>query len=84
MALTELTASLDIITALPDQPSLSATDLKKEFDEGTNIIKDYINDTLTKEQDAINATIPTYALTSGTVAKTAEDGEDGDVYLRYS
>lgn len=42
----ELTANLNIHQSLPDQPALSASDLKKEWDKPANIIKDYLNQTL--------------------------------------
>ena len=42
----KLTENLNIHQSLPDQPSLSAQDLKKEWDKPANIIKDYINNIL--------------------------------------
>lgn len=51
--LTKLAADLDIISLLDDEPNdvggLSAEVFKAEFDKGTNIIKDYINETLLPE-----------------------------------
>lgn len=51
--LTKLTADLDTISLLDDEPNdvggLSAEVFKAEFDKGTNIIKDYINETLLPE-----------------------------------
>ena len=53
MALTELTANLNKIQSLSDQPAMTSTELKQEFDKSGNIIKEYINETLTKELDTI-------------------------------
>lgn len=50
MALTEC-SSISVIQELKDQPPLTAPQLKAKFDEGSNIIKDYINVNLTKEID---------------------------------
>lgn len=49
MSLTKLTADLNIIGGLPDQPTESATQLKEKFDDAGNIIKEYLNNTLTEE-----------------------------------
>jgi hypothetical protein len=56
MALTKLTSSVNIIQTLPDTPNagvggLTATQLKQKFDESANIIKTYVNNTLTTELD---------------------------------
>lgn len=53
MALTELTANLNTHQSLPDQPALTAEELKILWDEAPNAIKDYINQILTKELDNI-------------------------------
>lgn len=53
MALTELTENLNTHQSLPDQPALTAEELKAVWDEAPNAIKDYINQTLTKELDTI-------------------------------
>lgn len=52
MALTELTDNLNIHQSLPDNPTLTAPEIKSKFDEGVNIVKKYINETLTKEIDS--------------------------------
>lgn len=49
MAITKLNDDLNIISALPNRPSAleyAPEDIKAKFDEGTNKIKTYINDTL--------------------------------------
>ncbi len=46
MNLPELENNLNILQSLPNKPTLSAEDLKEEFDKAPNIIKDYINNTL--------------------------------------
>lgn len=53
MALTELTANLNIIQSLSDQPALSADELKQNFDAGANSIKTYINETLLPELNTL-------------------------------
>ncbi len=53
MALTELTDNVNVHQSLPDQPALNAEQLKQEWDKPGNIIKDYINQVLTKELDVI-------------------------------
>lgn len=64
MALTELTANLNKIQSLADQPTLTATELKQEFDKSGNIIKTYINETLTKELDTIISNLQSGASTT--------------------
>lgn len=64
MALTALTTDLNYIAALADEPLLTATLLKQEFDKSGNAIKTYINDTLTDELDtALAAKQPTILYT---------------------
>lgn len=46
MALSNFDGNLNIISVLDDQPALSASQLKTKFDEGTNLIKTWINSTL--------------------------------------
>lgn len=57
MALTQLTDNLNIHQSLPDQPALTATELKQKFDEAANKIKTYINETLTTEIDTLIAAL---------------------------
>jgi hypothetical protein len=89
MATTKLTDDLDIIQALGDKPNqsdgLSAAQMKAKYDEGTNLIKTYINDTLTAEIDTNLATKTelTAAVLSGisddsiTTAKCATEQKRG-------
>ena len=49
MSINKLTADLNIIQTLDNQPSLTPEQLKAKFDEAVNIIKDYINNTLVDE-----------------------------------
>lgn len=49
MSLTKLTENLNKVSSLPDKPTLQADELKAIFDEAGNVIKNYINDTLTEE-----------------------------------
>ena len=53
MALTKLTSNLNSIQSLPNKPSLEAEELKAEFDKSANLIKEYINEILTEEIEAL-------------------------------
>lgn len=53
MALTELTANLNVHQSNPDKPAMSATELKRNFDSAPNSIKEYINETLLPELNTI-------------------------------
>lgn len=56
-ALTPLTDNLNIHQSLPDQPALSAEELKQKFDEAANMIKTYLNETLTSELNTVIASL---------------------------
>lgn len=62
MALTELTENVNNIQALSDRPNaidgLTSAQLKERYDRAGATIKDYINNTLTKELDEILSSIP--------------------------
>lgn len=55
MSFTKLTKDLDIIQKLDDEPNdvggLTASELKKKFDDSGNAIKEYLNETLIPELD---------------------------------
>lgn len=53
MALTELTSNLNIHQSHPDQPALSADELKEDFDKAGNLIKEYLNEILLPELNGI-------------------------------
>ena len=53
MSLTNLTENLNIIQSLPDQPALTSEELKAKFDESSNKIKTYVNETLLPELNTI-------------------------------
>lgn len=56
MSIQKLTEDLNIIAGLDNQPTLTPTQLKAKFDEASNIIKDYINNTLVDAiEDAVEA-----------------------------
>ena len=57
MALTELTANLNVHQSNPDKPAMTATQLKQNFDSASNLIKSYVNETLTKEIDTLVANL---------------------------
>lgn len=49
MSLPKLEENLNIIQNLPNKPTIEAEELKAEFDKGSEIIKEYINEKLLKE-----------------------------------
>lgn len=51
MSLTKFSGNTNNIQSLPDQPSISASELKAKFDKTGAELKDYINNTLTEEID---------------------------------
>lgn len=56
MSLTKFTENMSIISALPDAPTLTASELKAKFDEAGTKIKTYLNNTLTTETEQLVAT----------------------------
>ena len=68
MGLTKLTANVNNIQALSDQPNtidgLTSSELKEKFDKAGADIKLYINEVLTEELDDIVTTIPTNYVTT--------------------
>ena len=89
MSLTKLTADLNIIQALDDEPNdvggLTAAQLKAKFDQAGGTIKTYLNETLTPELDTALAgkvgtgiTVNGHAL-SGNVTVTKGDIGLGNV-----
>lgn len=53
MALTKLTDNLNNVQSLANKPPLEAEELKAVFDKSGNSIKDYINEILTEEIEAL-------------------------------
>ena len=74
MDITSFTEDVKVIQALSDTPAIPAGDLKKKFDTGSMLIKDYINQTLIpdvkKAVSAMQDRIP------GVVNNLAEDSTD--------
>lgn len=68
MALTKLTANVNNIQALSDEPNtvdgLTSSQLKERFDKAGADIKLYLNNTLTEELDEAIASIPTNYVTT--------------------
>lgn len=56
MSLTKFNANVNIIQSLSDKPTQEASQLKSEFDKGSNLIKTYINETLTGEIETLVST----------------------------
>lgn len=46
MSIPKLTENLNVHQSLPDQPTMTAEELKQEWDKAPNLIKDYINNLL--------------------------------------
>lgn len=53
MSLTKLNENLNIVQSLSNKPTLEAEELKAQFDEAPNLIKEYINEVLTPEIEAL-------------------------------
>lgn len=51
MIFKKLDTNLNIHQSLPDQPTLSAEELKEKFDEAGNVIKDFINEHITELEE---------------------------------
>lgn len=66
MSVPNLTENVSFITNLDDKPTLSADDLKKTFDKGSETIKEYINDTLVPAINSGTVTIVNDLTTGGT------------------
>lgn len=72
----KLNENLNIISSLPDKPTLEATNLKEKFDQGNNIIKNYINNTLIPEVESSQLNIVNDLVTGGaTSVLSAEMGK---------
>ena len=56
MSLTKFTGNTNVISELPDTPTLTSEELKAKFDEAGANIKEYINETLTEETEQLVAT----------------------------
>lgn len=67
MSITKLTQNVEVISTLPDAPTQTAAELKAKFDEGSSIIKNYLNNSLIEELEEI---IPS---TSGAVSTILEN-----------
>lgn len=77
MALAEFTAEMENISALPDQPTLTAEQLKAEFDKAGVYIKAWLNSVLKDYVDGLasGANIETDAITA-TKIKAGEVSKD--------
>ena len=93
MALTKSTADIGYISALADEPALTAALLKAEFDKAPEALQTFIN-SLIDELDLALAALDTAlaaldtalaakqaTITSGTTAPSG--GSDGDLYIWY-
>ncbi len=91
----ELTQSLDIISALENEPNdeggLTASELKAKFDESGNAIKSYINGTLIPDvSGAIREEVGAAVVAAGNMPSGGSEGQvvvknsDADYDLRFS
>ncbi|NLB29009.1 MAG: hypothetical protein GX823_02105, partial [Clostridiales bacterium] len=91
----ELTQSLDIISALENEPNdeggLTASELKAKFDESGNSIKSYINGTLIPDvSGAIREEVGAAVVAAGNMPSGGSEGQvvvknsDADYDLRFS
>lgn len=58
MALAQFTKDMNIVSALADEPTQTAAELKAKFDEGGAAVKAYINETLKPFADALESAVP--------------------------
>ncbi len=76
MSIPKLNENLNIVSSLPNKPTLDADSLKAKFDEGSNKIKDYINNTLIPSTEAGQTLLINDLTTGGTTkALSAEMGK---------
>lgn len=77
MSFKKLDTNLNIHQSLPDQPTLSAEELKEKFDEAGNVIKDFINEHITElEEKGVFKEGETYIYPKKIIAN---GGIEGDV-----
>ena len=69
-----LDANLNFISTLPDKPSISTAELKREFDKAGNTIKDYINNIQIPELTQFQANIETSVSTQISGLRTELEG----------
>lgn len=65
MVLQKLEKDVSVISKLDDKPTLSSSELKKKFDEGPQVIKDYINNVLLPALENINVKVINDLTTGG-------------------
>lgn len=70
MSIPKLTENLNIHQSLPDQPTMTAEELKQEWDKAPNLIKDYINNLLI---DGVEKEIANMTSTMETLTKSLYD-----------
>lgn len=71
----KLDENVELVQTLADKPSISSNDLKKVFDRGNKIIKEYINYTLVPEINGSRVEVINNLNTSSTTkALSAEQG----------
>lgn len=80
MSISRLNKDMSIISALPDSPTLSASELKAKFDEGGKAVQEHINNTLIPEIEWL------LEKKQGSIIVCKNEpsgGEDGDIILVY-
>lgn len=80
MSMTKLTDNVSIISNLDDKPSISADELKRLFDKGSETIKNFINEVLIPEVEKGTTEIVNNLNAGGTAkALSAEMGKKLDM-----
>ena len=82
MSLPKLNDNLNKVSSLPEKPTLTSAELQAVFDEAGNIIKDYINNTLTGAVESLitttvnaNKTVVENNLTSTSTTNASAQGK---------
>lgn len=65
MSIQKLNDNVNLVSALPDKPTLTSAELKAVFDKGSEIIKNYINNVLIPAIESGNITIVNDLVTGG-------------------
>ena len=83
MNIPKLTDNLNIHQSLPDQPTMTAEELKQEWDKAPNIIKEYLNNilTVTIEKEVTEA-IESVKASLSSVLNSIKPG--GSIYMTTS
>lgn len=65
MSIQKLNEDVSVVSTLPDKPTLTSSEIKKVFDQGSETIKNYINNILIPAIESGNVTIVNDLVTGG-------------------